>query len=68
MAYVGIVVGHRIFTTGQYCLVKVNKDLVFIRTYAQEAFELACEHLKLPKTECAMLDYTFFGDDVHFVM
>ena len=51
MAYVGIVVGHRSFTTGQYCLVKVNKDLVFIRTYAQEAFELACEHLKLPKTQ-----------------
>lgn len=68
MAYVVVIVGHPSFTTGQWCLVKVNQEFTFIKHYAEAAFERACADLKLPKSECALLDYQFIGDEIHLVL
>ena len=68
MAYVNIVIGNRNFFTGKQVIVKVEKEFTFISSYKDEAFKIACKHLGLNKEECSILDWSFLGDDMTFII
>ena len=68
MSYVSIVIGNRNFFTGKQVIVKVEKEFTFISSYKNEAFKIACEHLGLNITGCSVLDWSFLGDDMTFII
>lgn len=68
MAYVSIVIGNRNFFTGKQVIVKVNQSYTFISSYKDEAYKIACEYLNLNPSECSILDWSYLGDDVSFII
>lgn len=68
MNYVSVTIGNRNFFTGKQVIVKVEDEFTFITTYRDEAFKIACEHLGLNKEECSILDWSFLGSEVTFII
>lgn len=68
MSYVSIVIGNKNFFSGKQVIVKVNESFTFISSYKAEAFKIACKHLGLEPNECSILDWSYLGDDVTFIV
>ena len=68
MSYVYITIGNRKFFTGKQVIVKVNESFTFISSYKDAAFKIACKHLGLEPSECSILDWSYLGDDLTFIV
>lgn len=68
MNYVLVTIGNRNFFAGKQVIVKVEEDFTFISSYKNDAFKIACKHLGLNEEECSILDWSFLGPDMTFII